>query len=190
MSEFKDQRLIRVKLAVRSLCFLQHGQLAEQRCGVGAFGQGESQLKVAVFKSGEAGLFGAQAHDAALLAQTGGFEAGGEPGVLSGDGSFEFAHFADALQLTHAPERRGEFAHALLEALSFIAAKLRQPDPALHALLVREIGATGGVLPFSRFMELALYAPGLGYYVERSKDAAHGLSLRMSVETQYGAPLA
>mgnify|MGYP003383698687 CR=1 FL=1 len=32
--------------------------------------------------------------------------------------------------------------------------------------------------------------PGLGYYVERSKAAADGLSLRMSVETQYGAPFA
>lgn len=31
--------------------------------------------------------------------------------------------------------------------------------------------------------------PGLGYYVERSKAAADGLSLRMSVETQYGTPL-
>jgi hypothetical protein len=32
--------------------------------------------------------------------------------------------------------------------------------------------------------------PGLGYYVERSKAAADGLSLRMSVETQYGLPSA
>jgi len=32
--------------------------------------------------------------------------------------------------------------------------------------------------------------PGLGYYVERSKAAADGLSLRMSVETQYGLPKA
>jgi len=32
--------------------------------------------------------------------------------------------------------------------------------------------------------------PGLGYYVERSKAAADGLSLSMSVETQYGAPFA
>jgi len=32
--------------------------------------------------------------------------------------------------------------------------------------------------------------PGLGYYVERSKAAADGLSLRMSVETQFGTPLA
>ena len=31
--------------------------------------------------------------------------------------------------------------------------------------------------------------PGLGYYVERSKATADGLSLRMSVETQYGMPL-
>lgn len=31
--------------------------------------------------------------------------------------------------------------------------------------------------------------PGLGFYVERSKAAADGLSLRMSVETQYGTPL-
>ncbi len=32
------------------------------------------------------------------------------------------------------------------------------------ALLRGEIAAQGGWLPFSRFMELALYAPGLGYY--------------------------
>ena len=32
--------------------------------------------------------------------------------------------------------------------------------------------------------------PGLGYYVERAKAAADGLPLRMSVETQYGAPFA
>lgn len=31
--------------------------------------------------------------------------------------------------------------------------------------------------------------PGLGYYVERSKSIGDGLSLRMSVETVYGAPL-
>lgn len=32
--------------------------------------------------------------------------------------------------------------------------------------------------------------PGMGYYVERAKAAADGLSLSMSVESQYGAPLA
>jgi SAM-dependent MidA family methyltransferase len=35
----------------------------------------------------------------------------------------------------------------------------------LHALLCAEIAAAGGRLPFAEFMELALYAPGLGYYV-------------------------
>lgn len=35
----------------------------------------------------------------------------------------------------------------------------------LAALIREEAVATGGLLPFDRFMELALYAPGLGYYV-------------------------
>lgn len=35
----------------------------------------------------------------------------------------------------------------------------------LEALMRREIDAAGGRLPFDRFMELVLYAPGLGYYV-------------------------
>jgi SAM-dependent MidA family methyltransferase len=48
---------------------------------------------------------------------------------------------------------------------------LPAPDPAAleysektAALIRREIEAAGGWIPFSRFMELALYAPGLGYY--------------------------
>jgi len=48
---------------------------------------------------------------------------------------------------------------------------LPAPDPAAleysaktAALISREIESTGGWIPFSRFMELALYAPGLGYY--------------------------
>ncbi|MFN3984900.1 MAG: class I SAM-dependent methyltransferase [Rhodocyclaceae bacterium] len=40
---------------------------------------------------------------------------------------------------------------------------LAQSD-ALHARLCAEIHAAGGWLPFSRYMELALYQPGLGYY--------------------------
>lgn len=46
------------------------------------------------------------------------------------------------------------------------------PDPEagvvsgrLRALIRDEIVSAGGCIPFSRFMELALYAPGLGYYV-------------------------
>jgi len=49
--------------------------------------------------------------------------------------------------------------------------ELPQPSPAEHehservAVLIRaEIAAAGGVLDFERYMELALYAPGLGYY--------------------------
>jgi len=35
---------------------------------------------------------------------------------------------------------------------------------ALQRLLADDIARHGGAIPFSRFMELALYAPGLGYY--------------------------
>jgi SAM-dependent MidA family methyltransferase len=35
----------------------------------------------------------------------------------------------------------------------------------LRELIRAEIGASGGAIPFARFMQLALYAPGLGYYV-------------------------
>lgn len=48
---------------------------------------------------------------------------------------------------------------------------LPEPSPsalehshAVSAAIAREIDAGGGWLSFSRFMELALYAPGLGYY--------------------------
>lgn len=50
-------------------------------------------------------------------------------------------------------------------------AKLPVPAPEalahserLQALLCEEVTAAGGWLPFARYMELALYAPGLGYY--------------------------
>lgn len=48
---------------------------------------------------------------------------------------------------------------------------LPAPDPVaqqhskkIAALIQRDIDTNGGWIPFSRFMELALYAPGLGYY--------------------------
>jgi SAM-dependent MidA family methyltransferase len=51
------------------------------------------------------------------------------------------------------------------------AMALPEPDDAARASSLRlieairaEIGANGGWIPFSRYMELALYAPGLGYY--------------------------
>lgn len=52
-----------------------------------------------------------------------------------------------------------------------VHADLPTPDPhalahsdVLAAHIRAEIGASGGAIPFSRFMELCLYAPGLGYY--------------------------
>lgn len=39
---------------------------------------------------------------------------------------------------------------------------------ALQTRIAQEIVAAGGWLPFDRFMELALYAPGLGYYANGS----------------------
>ncbi len=46
---------------------------------------------------------------------------------------------------------------------------------AMHAHLSAAIETSGGSLPFDRFMELALYAPGLGYYVNgRQKFGEQG----------------
>ena len=39
---------------------------------------------------------------------------------------------------------------------------------ALQSRIFKEIAAVGGWLPFDRFMELALYAPGLGYYANET----------------------
>jgi SAM-dependent MidA family methyltransferase len=43
-------------------------------------------------------------------------------------------------------------------------ARERAHSDRLAALIRQEIAAGGGAIPFSRFMELCLYAPGLGYY--------------------------
>ena len=40
----------------------------------------------------------------------------------------------------------------------------REHSERVHAALVAAIEAAGGFLPFSRWMDIALYAPGLGYY--------------------------
>ncbi len=44
------------------------------------------------------------------------------------------------------------------------SAEARAHSERLRACIVAEIQAQGGRIPFARFMELALYAPGLGYY--------------------------
>lgn len=50
-----------------------------------------------------------------------------------------------------------------------LGAAARAHAEAMAARLRDEIEAAGGRLPFDRFMELALYAPGLGYYVAGSR---------------------
>ena len=44
----------------------------------------------------------------------------------------------------------------------------------LSALITREIHAAGGWISFARYMELALYAPGLGYYSAGSRKLGEG----------------
>ncbi|MCX7176856.1 MAG: SAM-dependent methyltransferase [Proteobacteria bacterium] len=44
------------------------------------------------------------------------------------------------------------------------SADARAASAALCELIAADIAAAGGWIPFSRYMELALYAPGLGYY--------------------------
>jgi SAM-dependent MidA family methyltransferase len=44
------------------------------------------------------------------------------------------------------------------------SADARAASEALSAIIAAEIAARGGWMPFARYMELALYAPGLGYY--------------------------
>ena len=41
----------------------------------------------------------------------------------------------------------------------------------LSALIAQEIKTAGGWISFARYMELALYAPGLGYYSAGSRKA-------------------
>ena len=49
----------------------------------------------------------------------------------------------------------------------------RSPPYPLAELIAGEIQAHGGWLPFDRFMHLALYAPGLGYYAHGSAKFGH-----------------
>lgn len=44
----------------------------------------------------------------------------------------------------------------------------------LAALIRQDIAANSGAIPFSRFMELALYAPGLGYYSAGARKFGEG----------------
>jgi SAM-dependent MidA family methyltransferase len=50
----------------------------------------------------------------------------------------------------------------------------RERSRRLQELIAAEIAAQGGVIPFWRYMELALYAPGLGYYAAGHAFGADG----------------
>ncbi|MES2902508.1 MAG: SAM-dependent methyltransferase [Pseudomonadota bacterium] len=76
---------------------------------------------------------------------------------------------------------------------------LPAPDPdalaASHILqhqIAAEIAAHDGVIPFSRFMELALYAPGLGYYSGGAAKLGRDGDFTTAPETTplFGAALA
>jgi SAM-dependent MidA family methyltransferase len=62
----------------------------------------------------------------------------------------------------------------------------------LEGLIRAEIAAAGGRLPFDRFMELALYAPGLGYYVAGATKLGPGGDFITAPEVSplFGACLA
>lgn len=51
-----------------------------------------------------------------------------------------------------------------MTALPQPSADAQQQSARLFDMICAEIDAAGGWMPFSRYMELALYAPGLGYY--------------------------
>ena len=51
-----------------------------------------------------------------------------------------------------------------LTGLADLDAGMRTHVERLHALVAAEVAAGGGAIPFSRYMEIALYAPRLGYY--------------------------
>ena len=65
-----------------------------------------------------------------------------------------------------------------------VAASLKELPPpdalaqahseALSEVIRTEIAAHGGAIPFARFMQLALYAPGLGYYSAGSRKFGEG----------------
>ena len=63
----------------------------------------------------------------------------------------------------------------------------------VSALISRQIAAAGGWLPFDRFMALALYAPGLGYYA-RADHAIFGargdFTTAPEMSALFGATLA
>ncbi|MEW6330851.1 MAG: SAM-dependent methyltransferase [Pseudomonadota bacterium] len=75
----------------------------------------------------------------------------------------------------HPPRHNGRTAGSAPPALPPPTAEEQVHHEKLVQRLREEMAAVGGEIPFDRFMELALYAPGLGYYVAGTrKFGAHG----------------
>jgi len=80
-----------------------------------------------------------------------------------------------------------------------VAPALPEPDPAgrahseqVAALIGASIRAAGGWIPFAEYMQLALYAPGLGYYVAGTRKFGEGGDFVTGPEVSplYGQSLA
>ena len=62
-----------------------------------------------------------------------------------------------------------------MSSLPIPGAEAQKHSEQLCALIHQDIKLQGGWIPFSRFMELALYAPGLGYYSANSIKRENGI---------------
>jgi SAM-dependent MidA family methyltransferase len=60
----------------------------------------------------------------------------------------------------------------------------------LLRLIARQITQAGGWLPFDRFMALALYAPGLGYYAQGHEVVGRDFTTSPELSPLFGATLA
>ena len=65
----------------------------------------------------------------------------------------------------------------------------RDHSDRLAALIRDHIEAAGGALPFWRYMELALYAPGLGYYSAGARKFGEGGHHTSPVSSKYARRL-
>lgn len=70
--------------------------------------------------------------------------------------------------MKHSPDRPRSSAHGIPSGLPTPAADALIHGARVAARIVEDIRRAGGWIPFSAFMRLALYAPGLGYYAAGS----------------------
>src|SRR5690625_4998338 len=85
-------------------------------------------------------------------------------GVGSMIGSGRDAHLSLPRRVARRLRKLGGSPAGAVMTVPAAGAEGRAHSERLRALIREEIGAAGGAIPFWRYMELALYAPGLGYY--------------------------